>query len=301
MSKVYVPNYNDFSCVVVKDKDTIRAYKSQPNNIIYDNLYQKVDYLLSTSKEAFIDSGLKFDKNYRIEIVGNTDVNSSAMFFDSYINNTNRVGNVVYNKLNPRIDFWFNNVSYSALSTNNIDLSKKFVLIQDDSSISIEQNSYRNVINYQGNILQNGANILFFRSQRDLLYEYTKVYSIKIYFNNNIIRNYVPVYNINTKKGGLYDTINKTFYASNGTSEFEYDNNSNYVEYVDFYINSHYLQKTGIESIQSEINCLSVSDLTSNIYYRNDLLDVSLISFIFILIIIGIPYKLLKTFRKSLR
>lgn len=40
---IYVPNLNDYKCVVVQDKDTIRAYKEQPYNPNYNNSIQ-IDY-----------------------------------------------------------------------------------------------------------------------------------------------------------------------------------------------------------------------------------------------------------------
>ena len=52
-------------------------------------------------------------------------------------------------------------------------------------------------------------------------------------------------------------------------------------EYVDFYINSHYLQKTGIQSWgqwnTSLPNCITKSSFTTDVYYRNDLDSVLII------------------------
>lgn len=75
-------------------------------------------------------------------------------------------------------------------------------------------------------------------------------------------------------------------------------------EYVDFYINSHYLQKTGIQSWgqwnSSLPTCLSSDTITTDYYYRNDFPDILLIFIIFAIVGIYLPFKLIsRIFRKG--
>lgn len=54
-------------------------------------------------------------------------------------------------------------------------------------------------------------------------------------------------------------------------------NYDSYVDYTDFYINSHYLEKNGIvhfSNYSSLPTCLSSDILTDYFYYRNDLSDI---------------------------
>lgn len=79
------------------------------------------------------------------------------------------------------------------------------------------------------------------------------------------------------------------------------DSSSNY---VDFYINSHYLQKTGTQSWgqwnSSLPTCLSSDLITTDYYYRNDFSDILLIFIIFAIIGIYLPFKLIsRIFRKG--
>ena len=79
------------------------------------------------------------------------------------------------------------------------------------------------------------------------------------------------------------------------------DSSSNY---VDFYINSHYLQKTGTQSWgqwnSSLPTCLSSDLITTDYYYRNDSPDILLIFIIFAIIGIYLPFKLIsRIFRKG--
>lgn len=75
-------------------------------------------------------------------------------------------------------------------------------------------------------------------------------------------------------------------------------------EYVDFYINSHYLQKTGIQSWgqwnSSLPTCISSDSVTTDFYYRNDFPDILLIFIIFAIVGIYLPFKLFsRIFRKG--
>ena len=47
-----------------------------------------------------------------------------------------------------------------------------------------------------------------------------KVYRLKLYENNVLVREYVPCYRISDNVIGLYDSVNKVFYQNNGTGSF---------------------------------------------------------------------------------
>lgn len=75
-------------------------------------------------------------------------------------------------------------------------------------------------------------------------------------------------------------------------------------DYVDFYINSHYLQKTGTQSWGQWNSflptCLAVDSITTDYYYRNDFPDILLIFIIFAIVGIYLPFKLIsRIFRKG--
>ena len=79
------------------------------------------------------------------------------------------------------------------------------------------------------------------------------------------------------------------------------DSNS---DYVDFYINSHYLQRSGIESWgQWSSNlpvCLPNSSITNKIEYRTDYLESILLFVLILFILFWLPLKLtfLRFFRR---
>ena len=68
-------------------------------------------------------------------------------------------------------------------------------------------------------------------------------------------------------------------------------------QYVDFYINSHYLQKTGTQSFgnwnSSLPTCLTSSSITNQVYYRNDLDSILIIFLVLFIFIIVLPFKVM--------
>lgn len=69
--------------------------------------------------------------------------------------------------------------------------------------------------------------------------------------------------------------------------------------YIDFYINSHYLEKEGIQNISSTIEmpvCMNSDLITTNYYYRNDISHILVIFFILLLILFVFPYLVFRRF-----
>lgn len=70
--------------------------------------------------------------------------------------------------------------------------------------------------------------------------EYSKIYSVKMWKSNNLVRDYVPVKRLSDNKYGLYDLINDQFYASDGTNQFTGVSKST-PEYIDETLDTVYV------------------------------------------------------------
>ena len=111
---------------------------------------------------------------------------------------------------------------------------------------------------------------------------------------NNI---YLPINNVNDF--ACYSVLDKdTIRAYRTQPQIESSS-----EYVDFYINSHYLQKTGIQTWgqwSSNLPICSSKDIfTNNYYYRNDFASSLFIFTIFAIFGIMIPIKIfVRLFRR---
>lgn len=78
------------------------------------------------------------------------------------------------------------------------------------------------------------------------------------------------------------------------------------VDYTDYFINSHYLEKTGVQRFGQQQyttlpTCITSSNLTTDFYYRNDLSDILIIFSIIILFGFLLPWKIISRFWKRLR
>ncbi len=76
------------------------------------------------------------------------------------------------------------------------------------------------------------------------------------------------------------------------------------INYRDYYINSNYLYKDGIQQFSNYTTlpiCLEHSSLTNEVYYRNDFDRILIIFVILCIIIFGIPLKIFLRFFKRFR
>lgn len=74
-------------------------------------------------------------------------------------------------------------------------------------------------------------------------------------------------------------------------------------DYIDFYINTHYLQKSGTETWGQWQNylpvCIPKESITNEVYYRNDFADTLIIFIIFCIFAFYIPIKIfVRLFRR---
>lgn len=65
-----------------------------------------------------------------------------------------------------------------------------------------------------------------------------------------------------------------------------------YESYTDYYINSHYLSKTGQEFITEVPACEDLSNFTTEYFYRFDLSDILVCIFILAILFFYLPFKI---------
>ena len=102
---------------------------------------------------------------------------------------------------------------------------------------------------------------------------------------------YVPIYNTNNC---AYVRDANTIRVYNTTPT-----NNSTVGYTDYYINSHYIYTNGsttFNNYNTIPSCLSNDDVTTNIWYRNDLSDILICVFI----ILTIGYFIIKKIVRSI-
>lgn len=79
----------------------------------------------------------------------------------------------------------------------------------------------------------------------------------------------------------------------------EIPRNNSSIEYTDFYFNSNYYYKDGIQTFNQYTTlpvCLDNSKLTDNYIYRNDFSSILLMFFIISIFVVWLPYKIFSRF-----
>lgn len=71
--------------------------------------------------------------------------------------------------------------------------------------------------------------------------------------------------------------------------------NSN-INYVDYYINSHYVYNNGVQQFNQYSTlptCIDVSNITTNVFYRNDIDSILIVFLIILLVCFYFPYRII--------
>lgn len=107
---------------------------------------------------------------------------------------------------------------------------------------------------------------------------------------NNI---YLPIENVNDYK--CYEVRDKdTIRAYKNTPQMNSTS-----PYDDFFVNSHYLKKSGSttwNNYSTLPTCLNSNSITNEVYYRNDLADILIIFSIISIVGFYIPYRIFSRF-----
>lgn len=71
--------------------------------------------------------------------------------------------------------------------------------------------------------------------------------------------------------------------------------NNSSSQYTDYYVNSHYIYRNGVQtwgSTSTLPTCMG-STFTTNVFYRNDMADILVMFFIILLVCFYFPYRLI--------
>ena len=78
------------------------------------------------------------------------------------------------------------------------------------------------------------ANLILFRVLNDNRVFLGKIYSVKVYDDNILIRDLVPCYRKFDNVIGMLDLVNNVFYANAGSGKFLKGNNVNNYDYIKY-------------------------------------------------------------------
>ena len=216
-------NENSINIKEIKDGWNFKTYKIDENGKVDKILpkeYQQVEYIESTGTQ-YINSETYLTLDSTIE--------SKFVSTKSYYNYNTPYGFVSNNKALGLYTFGNNGALIYTSFGNNIDVAY-------NGSMMIGPKVYKH--NKEGvweddvkKITYN--NISFEESSEDIIYIFARLkdgipsryIDMRLYYFNikrgeKYVREFLPVYEINENRPGLYDTVEGKFYTNQGTGEF---------------------------------------------------------------------------------
>lgn len=218
--------------------------------------YREVEYIESTGTQ-YIDTRYVVNKNMKFKAVSQlsstTATNSNGI--------TYTVGGTVLYRFQWAVvnsNFWLG-CRGDSWNTVNADLEKHTF------SVDLKNNtgSIDNITHTFNGSEKDYANlhsfILFAQwisgESKVGSYAYEKMYSFKLYDNNKLVRDFIPVVRITDGVAGMWDMANGTFYKSASSTEFSHG------EYLhtwsEDYKRVEYVESSGTQYIDTKVNATS--------------------------------------------
>ncbi len=192
-------------------------------NLKAESKYKQLDYIKATGTQ-YIDTGFVPNQNTKIEL----DFELDEFAGDNYsaicgarVASNNKMYELFASKTLSNIRYDFYNHVYSTVG-KAIQTLKRYKAVFDKNGIYIDDVLYGNVTDtyYSGEEFS-CENSFYLCSINSTTTEnaHMKVYGLKMYDNGVLVRDLVPCINPEGNTG-LYDTVEKKFYANAGTGEF---------------------------------------------------------------------------------
>lgn len=204
---------------VGKDLKDYKVYGNTKQQLLPDG-YTQVDYIESNGTQ-YIDTGVYGNLNTEIIAKASSNGNSVQLFGD--ITTTNSAISCNFS-FGGAVGSRFGNKNVSAILGNYITADVTFELIENKNGIYIDNNEAI-IFNTTDNFTTTKTLILLNRNSSSGTTTNGwggKLYYVKIYDNNMLVRDFIPCYRNSDNEVGLYDLVNNVFYTNQGTGVFTY-------------------------------------------------------------------------------
>ena len=218
--------------------------------------YTRVQYIESTGTQ-YIDTGViaNQDTGFDIDFTAQNDIDKTGPRFGTILGarqtfHDNGYQLTTYNNTTLKGHFLFGsnenaaNIRYSAGMIPGTRQQIKFrngvLVLPDNTTTSLTNYTFDTPTTLTIFALNDAVDGIVENSN-------TKLYSLKIYDNKELIRDFVPCYRNSDKELGLYDTVENKFYENGGTGKFETNK-----EFSEKYVALSYIESTGTQYINSK-------------------------------------------------
>ena len=183
-------------------------------NADFNKYYTNLEYLESSGTQ-YIDTGFIPNQDTSIEVDGYTNSNKSLYGTEKGINGTG-VG-----PTGPTMGFYYF-TDYTGRYNSDIAVNVRHTFKQEKNKLYVDNNLIH-VFN-ETTSSSNYPIFLFGRSDstNGSLNDYGpgRIYSVKIWNDDKLVRNMIPCLRKSDDEVGLYDLVNDIFYKNQGTGEF---------------------------------------------------------------------------------
>lgn len=199
--------------------------RTSQNTAILPSEYTQVDYIASSGAQ-YIDTGVNADNNMDLKI-------DMQYIEQSPVNNNTNLG-TIYKEDNGYRRWHFTKLGanlclYALTSGTNIPLNT-----YDTNRHTYYVKTTENKVIYDGieqdlpDYTTSDTTLNFWLFGRNsnvnnlIYYNSSKLYSCQMYYNNVLVRDFIPCYRNSDNEVGLYDIVNDVFYTNQGTGVFTY-------------------------------------------------------------------------------
>lgn len=249
-------NNNEFDYIVINDTSVKKVYSEE--DIVWENVggdFIRVEYI-ENLLNAYIDTGLTCNTSYSIDtnivlssinrihyLCGGREKNDvidsdSNYSWGLFIDSDNKFGQMCVRTNSKYSDYTAEaNLNYHITGT----VRDTTVEYQEETTGTLSFNW----TNSAGDVSTYGQNLYLFNVYQPNINANNsligKMYYFKIYDGSTLIRDFVPMFQISTRKYGLYDKVNNVFYPSIGPDEFSggprvLEDTSGIIYYIKSYI-----------------------------------------------------------------
>lgn len=215
------------SYVLQNISDDVEASKEEDYTIKtkIPKSYQEVEYVESTGAQ-WIDTGYKNTTNNieiettislseeisgEVDYIGNQDV-STGRFVCGYADNVF----FAYNRYQWETYY---NVSIPAVNDEDVKYNINVKYEYDNNIKALTVNDVTESETFNQSIISSQS-IKLFKGGDNNYYFKGKMYSMKIYDNNILVRDFIPCWRISDGEIGMFDTVTEQFYTNEGTGTF---------------------------------------------------------------------------------
>ena len=180
--------------------------------------YQEVEYIESTGTQ-YIDTGII--PNNTINIDMNLKVTNSINSVILGSDENWQINNFVIYINSNQFALGFGELGSNAKTVFNVNELYKLTLKNKELYINDEIGVSYKIHQVQVSDCKNNISLFALNRNKTIRENsFIKLYSLKIYDNDVLIRNFIPCYRKSDNEIGLYDIANNTFYTNQGTGVF---------------------------------------------------------------------------------